>query len=58
MAIGQIPTSQARTVIVIAVVGYDNGLGQVVGIDAALGIGDIFTGSEREGSPEKEGSDG
>jgi len=49
VAIGQMPTSRAGTVVVIAVIGHDKGPRQVVGIDDALGgIGDIFTGSEHE----------
>jgi hypothetical protein len=49
VAIGQMPTSRARTVVVVAVVGHENGLGQIVDVDDALGgIGDIFTGSEHE----------
>jgi hypothetical protein len=47
MAIGQMPTSRAGTVVVIAVIGYYKRHRQVVGIDDALsGVGDIFTGSE------------
>jgi hypothetical protein len=49
VAIGQMPTSRARTVVVIAVVGHYNGLRQVVGVDDALRWGRyIFTGSEHE----------
>jgi hypothetical protein len=49
MAIGQMPTSRAGTVVVIAVVGHDKGLRQVVGVDDALRwVRDIFTGSEHE----------
>jgi hypothetical protein len=52
-------TSRARTVVVIAVIGHYSGLGQVVDVDdARSGIGDIFTGSEHNMSPEDEGSDG
>jgi hypothetical protein len=47
MAIGQMPTSRAGTVVVIAVVGHYNGLRQVVGVDDALRwVRYIFTGSE------------
>jgi len=47
VAIGQMPTSRAGTVVVIAVVGYYNGLRQVVGVDDALRwVRYIFTGSE------------
>ena len=53
VAIGQMPTSQARTVVEIAVVRHDDGRGQVVDVDDALSrIGDIFTGSEHGISPE------
>jgi len=49
VAIGQMPTSRAGTVVVIAVIGHDKGHRQVGGIDDALsGVGDIFTGSEHE----------
>jgi len=49
VAIGQMPTSRAGTVVVIAVIGHDKGQRQVVGVDDALsGIGDICTGSEQE----------
>jgi hypothetical protein len=49
VAIGQMPTSRAGTVGVIAVIGHDKGHRQVVGIDDALsGVGDICTGSEPE----------
>ena len=49
VAIGQMPTSRAGTVVVIAVIGHDKGHRQVVGVDDALSrIGDIFTGSEHE----------
>jgi hypothetical protein len=49
VAIGQMPTSRAGTVVVIAVIGHDKRHRQVVGIDDALsGVGDIFTGSEHE----------
>src|SRR5215831_6941229 len=59
VAVGQMSTSRARTVVVIAVVGHYNGLGQVFDVDDALSrIGDIFTGSEHKMSPEDEGSDG
>jgi hypothetical protein len=59
VAIGQMPTSQARTMVVVVVVGHDNGLGQIVDIDDALGgIGDVFTGSEHGMSPEKKGRTG
>ena len=59
VAIGQVPTSQARTVVEIAVVRHDDGGGQVIEVDDALGrIGDIFTRSEHGVSPEGEGSDG
>jgi len=49
VAIGQMSTSGAGTVVVIAVIGHYKGHRQVVGIDDALsGVGDIFTGSEHE----------
>jgi hypothetical protein len=49
VAIGQMPTSRAGTVVVIAVVGHYHGLRQVVGVDETLrGVRDIFTGSEHE----------
>src|SRR5438477_9155393 len=49
VAIGQMSTSGAGTVVVIAVMGQYEGHRQVVGIDDALsGVGDIFTGSEHE----------
>jgi hypothetical protein len=47
VARGQLPTSRARTVVVVVIFGHSNGLGHVVGVDDTLGgIGDIFTGSE------------
>jgi hypothetical protein len=46
VAIGQMPTSRAGTGVMMAVVGHDNGLRQVVGVDDTLrGVRDIFTGS-------------
>jgi len=49
VAIGQMSTSGAGTVVVIAVMGQYEGHRQVVGIDDTLsGVGDIFTGSEHE----------
>jgi hypothetical protein len=49
VAISQMPTSQARTVVDMAVVRHDDERGQVVDVDDALsGIGDLFTGSEHE----------
>src|SRR5688572_32403928 len=59
VTVGQMPTSRARTMVVVAVVGHDNRLGQVVDVDDALSrIGDIITGSEHGASPEDKGSDG
>ena len=49
VARGQRLTSRAGTVLVIAVVGHENGLRQVVGVDDALRwVRYIFTGSEHE----------
>lgn len=49
VAISQMPTSQARTVVDMAVVRHDDERGQVVDVDdARSGIGDLFTGSEHE----------
>ena len=49
VAIGQMPTSRAGTVVMIAVVGHYNGLRQVVGVDDTLrGVRDLCTGSDHE----------
>src|SRR5436309_15956990 len=49
VAIGQMSTSGAGTVVVIAVMGQYEGHRQVVGIDDTLsGVGDIFTAPEHE----------
>jgi hypothetical protein len=41
------PTARAGTVIVVVIVGHQDGLGEIVDVDETLGgVGDIFTGSE------------
>jgi hypothetical protein len=47
VARGQRPTARAGTVLVVVIVGHQDGLGEIVDVDETLGgVGDIFTGSE------------